>query len=59
MPELTKDKTLYADGVTKVTAGPELVFFRQSNMFVTISHDAMREIVIGWTRHEDREMSRG
>ena len=55
MPELTKDKVLYGDGVTLVSAGPELVFFRQSNMLVTISHDAMREIVLSWERKEMRE----
>ena len=55
MPEWTNDKVLYGDGVTLVSAGPELVFFRQGNMLVTVSHAAMREIMLGWDRHEKME----
>jgi hypothetical protein len=48
-------KVLYGDGVTEVTFGPELVFFRQESMLVTISHAAMREIMLSWERKEMRE----
>lgn len=51
----TLDKILYGDGVTEVKVGPELVFFRQGSMLITVSHAAMREIDLAWTRHELKE----
>ena len=55
MVELVKEKILYADGVTEVKFGPLLVSFRQANMLVTISHGAMREIMLSWERREMKE----
>jgi hypothetical protein len=56
MPE---DRTIYGDGVTEVNAGPELVFFRQENMLVTVSRAAMREIMLGYERLLQQEDEQG
>ena len=53
MPELSK--TLYGDGSTSVVFNEKTVTFAQYGGSVTISHAAMREIMLSWERKEMRE----
>jgi len=55
MVEMSKTTNLYGDGVTLVTAGPEVVVFNQDGENVIISHAAMREIFLAWERREMKE----
>ena len=55
MVELGKTANLYGDGATLVTVDADSVTFGQDGAVVIISHATMREIVLSWTRHEERE----
>jgi|APFre7841882630_1041343.scaffolds.fasta_scaffold373100_1 hypothetical protein len=50
-------KVLYADGRYRVEAHPDTVTIadEKQDASITISHAAMRELVLGWERHEMRE----
>jgi hypothetical protein len=55
MAELVKTSTLYGDGSTLVKADAESVTFSQDGESIIVSHATMREIVLSWERHEERE----
>jgi len=55
MPELTKKKYIYSDGALFVEVFPNKLEFTRDNETVVVSHAEMREIVLGWQRHELRE----
>lgn len=54
---MDKVKCLYSNGPKRVEAHPDTVTFADErvDMAVVFSHAEMREIMLGWERHEARE----
>jgi hypothetical protein len=55
--QMDETKVLYSNGPKRVEATADSVTFADErvDMTVAFSHAEMREIVLGWERHERRE----